>query len=303
MSNLMSGVDQRTKLAGENRLELLVFNLGTDQLFGLNVFKVREIVEKPKITPMPRSAAEFVGMANIRGMIIGVIDLETSIRMNNAVDIPNRLNPELIIITEFNRTTQGFIVSHVEDIINIEWTDVQLPPGGLDCDYITGIVEYDNQLIQILDVEHILAQLNPGDQKPSEHIVSEAEMIKGKRVLVADDSVTARNQVTKVLDHIQLKYVAVNDGQQAYDQLLKSVDDGTPFDLVLSDIEMPEMDGYTLTTKIRENADLQHLPVILHSSLSGGFNESMIKKVKADKLVSKFAPDDLITAIIEILNK
>ncbi|MGC9459875.1 chemotaxis protein, partial [Vibrio genomosp. F10] len=217
-----------------------------------------------------------------------------------------------VVISEFNRTIQGFLVSSVERIINMHWESILPPPDGAGkANYLTAVTNIDNELVEILDVEKILAEIAPVDEKMDESIgaeIAQAETEKEivRRILIADDSTVARKQVERAIVSIGFEAIAVKDGKEAYDKLVEMAAEGSIYDqisLVISDIEMPEMDGYTLTAEIRRNSDLKDLYVILHSSLSGVFNQAMVERVGANAFIAKFNPDELGNAVKTALTK
>jgi len=248
----MDSVNQRTQLVGQNRLELLLFRLDGKQLYGINVFKVREVLQCPKLTIMPKSSPVVCGVANIRGATIPILDLALA---TGSAGLQDRENP-FVIITEYNTKTQGFLVRSVGSIVNMNWEEIHPPPKGTGRDhYLTAVTRVDNQLVEIIDVEKILAEVAPTSESISVGVVDAetAHKAVSLRVLTVDDSSVARKQVTRCLQTVGVEVVALNDGRQALDYLRKLVDDGKKpeeeFLMMISDIEMPEMDGYTLTTR------------------------------------------------------
>jgi len=167
------------------------------------------------------------------------------------------------------------------------------------------VTRVDNQLVEIIDVEKILAEVAPTTETISLGVVDAETQHKAisLRVLTVDDSSVARKQVTRCLQTIGVEVVALNDGRQALDYLRALVDEGKKpeeeFLMMISDIEMPEMDGYTLTSEIRNDPRMQKLHIILHTSLSGVFNQAMVKKVGADDFLAKFRPDDLASRVVD----
>ncbi|MGC9492722.1 MULTISPECIES: chemotaxis protein CheV [Vibrio] len=308
MTGVLDSVNQRTQLVGQNRLELLTFRLMGRQRYGINVFKVKEVLQCPKLTSMPNLNPLVKGVAHIRGQTISVIDLSLAIGGRPTTDIDKCF----VVISEFNRTIQGFLVSSVERIINMHWESILPPPDGAGkANYLTAVTNIDNELVEILDVEKILAEIAPVDEKMDESIgaeIAQAETEKEivRRILIADDSTVARKQVERAIVSIGFEAIAVKDGKEAYDKLVEMAAEGSIYDqisLVISDIEMPEMDGYTLTAEIRRNSDLKDLYVILHSSLSGVFNQAMVERVGANAFIAKFNPDELGNAVKTALTK
>ena len=302
MSGVMDAVNRRTQLVGQNRLELLLFRLGGDQLYGINVFKVREVLQCPKLTLLPKSSAVVCGVANIRGATIPILDLA----MATGLESLKGLSDCFVIITEYNTRTQGFLVRSVERIVNMNWEEILPPPKGTGQDhYLTAVTRIDEQLVEIIDVEKVLAEVSSSSQEVSEGMVDEQTQRKARslRVLTVDDSSVARKQVTRCLQTVGVEVVALNDGRQAFDYLQAMANEGkNPADeflMMISDIEMPEMDGYTLTAEVRNDPRMRNLHIILHTSLSGVFNQAMVKKVGADDFLAKFRPDDLASRVIE----
>lgn len=314
MAGILDSVNQLTELVGQNRLELLLFSLpGRSQRFGINVFKVREVLQCPRLTVMPKIHRFVRGVAHIRGQTISVIDLSMAIG-GRAVD---NLDNSFVIIAEYNRSVQGFLVEGVEKIINMDWSKILPPPQGMGkINYLTAVTQVDEKLVEILDVEKILDEISPVLTDVNEEIVQEVqagieqklqeagqENIK-RKVMVADDSSVARKQVERALKTLGLEAILATNGQEAFDILKEMSKEGSIYDqigLLISDIEMPEMDGYTLTAKLRNEPELNKLKIILHTSLSGVFNQAMVKKVGADNFIAKFNPDDLAKAVKELM--
>ncbi|WP_455203189.1 chemotaxis protein CheV [Kaarinaea lacus] len=303
MAGVLEGVDRRTQLVGENRLELLLFRLEGEQLYGINVFKVQEVIRCPVLTHVPNAHSAVVGIANMRGKTIPVIDLQYALGcppMNAA-----ERNNSFVIIADYNRSIQGFLVGSVDRIINMNWENILAPPKGSgNTTYLTAVTKIDNKLIEIIDVEKVLSDIGGPSEEVSNDLIEETKQKEPKEthILVADDSMVARNQIRKTLDQIGIKSTLARDGKEALDMLLKFAEKDGPIsdhvDLIISDIEMPNMDGYTLTTELRKNEKLKDLYIILHTSLSGVFNEAMVHKVGANRFIPKFNPDDLANAVL-----
>jgi two-component system chemotaxis response regulator CheV len=309
MPSVMDGVNRLTQLAGQNKFELLMFRLGGRQRFGINVFKVREVIKCPPLTRVPHANPVVCGIANMRGQTITVMDLSAAIG-GRSID---RSVETFVVVAEYNRRVLGFLVSSVDRIVNKNWADIKPPPTGIGHgNYLTAVTQVDNELVEIIDVEKVLSEVIGLQTQISQTMAAEvssaaAEPAERPHVFVADDSAMARKQITRVLDQVGVTYEIAENGRQAWDMLLADIaKDSTPIEdriaMVLSDVEMPEMDGYTLTKNIKEHPQLQKLFVCLHTSLSGNFNEAMIKRVGADKLVPKFDPDDLARMVLDHVN-
>ena len=305
MAGILDSVNQRTQLVGQNRLELLLFRLIGTQRFGINVFKVREVMPCPSLTSLPKQDSYVKGVAHIRGQTISIIDLS---KATGGPEIKADSNA-FVIIAEYNRSVQGFLVAGVERIINIQWRDIMPPPEGTGkSSYLTAVTEIDNQMVSILDVEKILNEINPISTDLSDDIVDETvgQSIGDRVIMIADDSAVARNQIKRALEPLGLQMVLAKNGQDALDQLTAIAQECNSIEekvaLLISDIEMPEMDGYTLTAEIKGNESMRNMPVILHTSLSGVFNNAMVEKVGAEDFIPKFHPDELATAVKKWLN-
>ncbi len=294
MAGILDGVDQRTQLAGRNRLELLLFRLHGRQKFGINVFKVKEVIQCPSLTQMPGANPVVRGIANMRGKTISVMDLSMAIggpKLDNAAG-------RFVIITEYNRQTQGFMVGGVDHIVNMNWEDILPPPkGAAGGSFLTAVTQIENELVEILDVEKVMKDVMGCSEIVDEGIIDSGFDASKQHVLVVDDSVVARGQVKRVLEQLGVECTLCNDGQEALKQLRDWVNEGRDLynwlALVISDIEMPQMDGYSLTTAIRQDPNLEKLHIFLHSSLSGGFNESMVEKVGANRFLPKYEANEL----------
>ena len=314
MSELMKNIDARTKLAGTNKLELLLFSLGTDsrtgrkETFGINVFKVREVMRTPPITAAPEMPDAVKGMVSLRGILVPVVDLSQYAHVDS--DQPR----EIMIVTEYNGRTQGFLVEAVDTILRLDWAQMKVPPdmltarmGGL----VTAITELpDGRLVMLLDVERVLSETTHFDD---DLIYREIKPIERSdaTVLFADDSSVARKQVQTTLERMGVNFVAAINGRQAWEELQKlaryAESQGRPVceivSLVLTDIEMPEIDGYMLTKLIKSDPRFAGIPVLMHSSLSGMSNHQLGKSVGVDEYVSKFEPQQLAASIARLLTQ
>lgn len=306
MSSIIDGVDQRTNLAGNNRLELLLFRLGGSQLYGINVFKVREAIPCPALTKMPGVHPVIKGMASIRGQTVSIVDLSQSIGRRGI----SQTEGQFVILTEYNRSVQGFLVSAVDRIINISWSEVLPPPAASGANnYMTAITKVDDQIVQIVDVEQVLAEVMGINTAVSDEIADTASAVNSearKHILVVDDSSVARNQIKRTLDQIGVETTIAKNGREALDILKNWVNDGIDIgqylSLLISDIEMPEMDGYTLTSEIRKDPSLKDLQILLHTSMSGTFNQALVQKVGADRFLPKFSPDELAAEVQSLIS-
>jgi len=306
-ASLLASVDGRTMLAGSNKMEILLFSLGTRETFGINVFKVREVSQTPSITRSPNMPFGVEGVLSLRGNIIPIISLAKFI---GAEDQGKRY--ETMIVTEFNKSSQAFLVESVDRIIRVDWDKVRAPEnmaGGANQTLITAVTELENgKLVSILDVEQILSSVVGETHVPD---IPTASLEADQYVYFVDDSVVARKEITMVLDKMGVKYQQANNGREAWDrlQMLSSRhrDDSRQLSdtlkLILVDAEMPEMDGYVLTRLIKSEPAFRGIPVVMHSSLSSNANRAMGASVGVDAYVAKFDPAVLAETLIPFLQR
>lgn len=304
MDNLLNTVDQRTNLVGENRLELLLFHLTGRQLFALNVFKIKEVVKLSKLSKLPNSHPYIDGVINIRGESIPVINLKAAISLQPLIAD----NDSNLIITEYNRSVQAFLVGKVEHIVNMNWEEIMEPPTSVGRQHyltaITKLIQDDQEsLVEIIDVEKVLAEIIEYKIDISEGLVDEkikSEFV-GQKILHADDSPTARTQVTNTLEQLGIEMISVKNGQEALSILQGWAEQGKDVKdeilMLITDAEMPVMDGYKLTNEIRNDPRISDLFIVLNTSLSGEFNKAMVEKVGCDEFLSKFQPDILVEVV------
>jgi two-component system chemotaxis response regulator CheV len=287
---LMEHIDARTNLAGTNKMEILLFSLGSNEKFGINVFKVKEVCQIGKITRTPNMPGGVDGIVSLRGHVMPVLNLANFMGMNPAT------RHETMLVAEFNRHILGFLVAGVDRIIRVDWDKVH-PTEGMLSDksaLITAITELeDGSLVSILDVEQILADAF------GEAVVGNVERIESEHelcVFFADDSLVARRKIVEVLDKMGVKHVQANNGREAWDRLKAMADAAQnagsnlhdQIQVILTDAEMPEMDGYVLTQNVKGDSRFDNIPVVMHSSLSSDANRAMGKRVGVDYYVSKF---------------
>ena len=315
MNTSMKDIDERTNLAANSMFELLLFRLGEAagserrELFGINVFKVREILVMPEVTVMVNAPPSVMGIANIRGQMIPVINLPQIVGCNPTKGLG------ILLVTEFARTTQAFAVEEVNEIVRLEWKQV-LSAEGHGGGLVTSIARLDGnaentRLAQVLDVEQILRDVFPAQHQgvQEDEVISKLHLPPGTVVLAADDSAVARMMIEQGLKAMGVPYIMTKTGLEAWERLQaiatdaqaegKTVRDKVA--LVLTDLEMPEMDGFTLTRNIKQDARFKSVPVIIHSSLTGTTNESHVKSVGADAYIAKFVAEELANTIRDVL--
>lgn len=313
MSELLKNIDARTKLAGTNKLEILLFTLGADsrtgrkETFGVNVFKVREVMRVPEITRAPDMPSTVEGMVSLRGNLVPVVDLV------KYAGVETETKPEIMIVTEYNGHTQGFLVEAVDTILRLDWSAMRVPPemltaqmGGL----VTAVTELaDGRLVMMMDVEKVLSDTSHYDD---EFMFTNIKplALQDRTVFFADDSSVARNQIERTLDAMNIRHLSANNGRQAWDELKKIAAQADAahvpvsdfIQLILTDVEMPEMDGYVLTKNIKSDPRFAGIPVIMHSSLSSTANQQLGRSVGVDDYVPKFEPQKLSTILTQLLS-
>ena len=318
MSSAQQEIDERTNLAGSNKFELLLFKLGSSagsdrsELFGINVFKIREIVAMPEITVVAGASPHLLGVVNLRGQVISVIDLPAIMGCQPQTGL------NIMLVTEFARTTQAFAVESVEDIVRLDWGQVLSAEASTADGLVTSIARLDgntdrSRLAQVLDVETILRSMTAttGPDVNPETIGPKINLKPGSIVLAADDSIVARALIEQGLEAMGIHYIMTKTGKEAWDHLQAvarvAETEGKPVSdkiaMVLTDLEMPEMDGFTLTRKIKQDTRFCGIPVVIHSSLSGIANEDHVKNVGADAYVAKFVAEELAATMRKVLTQ
>ena len=305
--NLLESVDARTRLAGSNQMEILLFTLGTKEIFGINVFKVREVGRTPHITRTPNMPRGVEGLISLRGNVIPVLSLASFLELDEP---PAELGKSMMV-AEYSKRTLGFLVHEVDRIIRVDWEKVKAPETLLSANQglITAVIELPGgNLVSILDVEQVLSNAF------GEAIIVDipaAQIADEISIFFVDDSVVARKKIAEVLDKLGVKHKHATNGLEAWtrlqaiavhaQQMGRSVRD--EIRLVLVDAEMPEMDGYVLTKNIKGDPRFEGVPVIMHSSLSSEANRAMGKAVGVDAYVAKFDAEILADTLRPVLER
>jgi len=290
--------------AGTNELEILVFNLGTTP-FGVNVAKVREIIQPRKTIAIPYAPDAIEGSFKVRDEILTLVNLGRYFDMEGE-DV--RQGQGMIIIVEFNNMRCGILVDQVNRIHRLRWDQILAPSRYLvDLNVpLTGMVNIDDKTILIPDFETIVGDIL-GVQSVDASGESQASSgsHENARIMLVDDSSFVRSTLVKRLTDTGLANLLVcNDGQHAWEMLeAQRGQEGAPCDLILSDIEMPRMDGLHLTSKIKNDPQFKHIPVVLFSSLITPDNIKKCQAVGADAQVSKPNGEEMIRTILEFLEK
>ena len=308
---MRDAVGRSESSAGASRLELLLFRLGEDaggrrELFGINVFKVREVLEMPALTGTPGAPRHVLGIADLRGQVMPVIDLPAVVGCR-----PQALR--LLIVTEFERSLQGFAVEGVEQIVRLEWSQVVSAQAHAVGGLVGGIARLDPRgaeggaLALVLDLERILGDVLPErvGGGPEQAFAEPLGLPAGSVVLAVDDSFLARGQIEKVMRAMHAPCVLAHTGAEAWERLRAYAQaaqaEGCALRdkvaLVLTDLEMPEMDGFTLVRRIKGDETLRGLPVVIHSSLTGQATEEHARAAGADGYVTKFSASELAAAM------
>jgi two-component system chemotaxis response regulator CheV len=280
---------------------LLLFQLNNTQLFGLNVLKIKEIVTFSSVNQLPDSHPALAGVAELRGVTLPVIDLGVAMGLS-AIDTSSEHLPS-IVVTECNGKNQGFLVRKVANIIPINWNDIgAIPKASGDNHYATGVISINEKLVTLIDVERIIHETTDTEDDSSSELLTKTQLsyIKGKKLLVVDDSLIARKKIASTLDDLGLMYQLVDSAIGALSELNET---STPFDMIISDIEMPKMNGYEFSRKVRDLPSHANTYTLLHTSLSVNSQNKDFQESKADALLTKFVPQALADNIYQGLSK
>jgi two-component system chemotaxis response regulator CheV len=302
---LMNMIDEKARLAGSNKMELLLFSLGGKETFGINVFKVREVTETMSITKTPNMPSGVEGIISLRGSILPVLDLASCLGMPISEVTKTKL-----IITEFSNHIQGFLVHDVDRIVRVDWDHVKSPQSlsSQSNNKITALTELpDGKLVSIIDVEQIISDVNGDEPLPQFEPIQDS---RARSIFYVDDSPVARKRIAEVLDKLRISNQSANNGREGWEKLkalaakaeLDKVNLSDTLGLILADAEMPEMDGYVLTKHIKDDPRFKGIPVVMHSSLSSVANKKLGQQVGVDHYVAKFHPEELANVIVSILS-
>ena len=284
--------------SGTNEFELIEFIL-RKRSYGINVAKIREVIEKPdEIYPVPKTHPCMQGVTNIRDEIISIINLKNFLNMEKEDDTAK----EKVIITEFNNLKMGFIVDSVTRIYRLSWENVTAPDlsvsGGNA--YITSIVKLDKKIILMLDFEKIVMEINQFNDLKEAPNIKRDESRSNYHIVIAEDSTTIRNMMKKNLSEAGYRLTDFSNGKEAYDYVIENKD---KIDLLITDIEMPQMDGYSLTKQIKSNRMYSHIPVVIFSSLISPDIRKKGDAVGADAQITKPELAYLLEIVDEIISK
>jgi two-component system chemotaxis response regulator CheV len=288
--------------SGTNELEIVEFRIdeldGNGEIvpcyYGVNVAKVREIIRRPKTWKIPNSHPAVEGMMQLRDAVLAVINLSHVLGKNN-----DELTPDRVVVLEFNRMNVGVLVHSVSSIYRISWERVEPPVKVINDVNVTGVVKMDDRIILILDFEKIVAEICGQEilyQISGEQMTEELALDRSKRrILVADDSRFIRNNICSSLRAAGYRVEEAENGSDAWDMITGMLErcrrEGVPysreFDMLITDIEMPKMDGLHLTSLVRKEEALRGLPVLIFSSLASEDNKRKWRDLGANDIVTK----------------
>lgn len=289
--------------ASKQLQKLLLFQLAGSRLFGLATLKIREIMPVPHLTNLPNSHSTVIGTATFRGAAVPIIDMAAAVGYR-PLTLEERAQAS-IIVTDVHRKEIGFLVRSVQRIVETDWKEVTAPPAALGKKaFITGLVNIEDKLVQLLDLELLLAHVYPESLTSQDVLLNdmEVETLRGMSILLVDDSIVARRQLCDVLDRKSISYQVTHDGTDALARILHDHEAGQPVDILVSDIEMPGLDGYELAFEVRNHPHLQQPWIILHSSLSSEMSLSYAEQVGANRALTKFDAHELLHTMLAAAN-
>jgi two-component system chemotaxis response regulator CheV len=287
---------------------MLLFKLSVQQQsFAIGTLKVREIVPYMQTTQIPHSHQHVIGTVTIRNLTVPLIDMAAAIGFR---PIPKEEYDQCyLIVTDCLRTVVAFMVRTIEKIIDCDWHSIEpSPPTAGRNAFVTGITRYDDTIVQMLDVELLLSKIYPQDASARIPILTdvEREQLKPLNILLVDDSFVARKQLSDALDGINISYTVCKNGMDALESMRNFASEGKPVDLLVSDIEMPGLDGYELVFEVQNDERLRGAYRILHTSLSSQMSSGKAQQVGAHEALTKFDATELIRAMLrgaEMLEK
>ncbi|MBV7299398.1 chemotaxis protein CheV [Enterovibrio paralichthyis] len=297
--------------SGTNELEIIEFRLekmlpdGTKKVcyYGINVAKVREVIRVPETTDYPNAQPNVLGVFSLRGKLIPLVDLAGWL----GVPTKDSIDSKVVIVTDFNRMSNGFLVDSVSRIHRISWEEVESPSQFLeasDQDCVVAVVRQESNLIMILDFEKIIADINPElsmekyDVTKDKRVVIDDAMVakrEAKTVLVVDDSAFIRRLIENTLRSAGYNVITAKDGQEGLDNMMEFVklcnEENLPIsefvDGVVSDVEMPKMDGMHLVKRLREIEEFKTIPIVMFSSLMSDDNRRKAMDLGANDTITK----------------
>ena len=283
--------------ARADSLSLLLFTLRSGKLMAINLLKVSEIIPCPPLTKLPESHPHVKGVATLRGNSLSVIDLSRAIGERPLEDPQGGC----LIVTDISRSKQGLHVQAVSKIVHCLSTDIKPPPYGSGSkSFITGVTRVDNTLVQVLDIEKVIHGIAPPAHEvlTSELSADDASLLAATNILVVDDSQVALQQSVHTLRSLGIECHTARSAKDAINTLLELQGTEQEINVVVSDIEMSEMDGYAFTRTLRDTPDFKHLYVLLHTSLDSAMNSEKARLAGANAVLTKFSSPDLTDCLI-----
>lgn len=290
--------------SGTNELEILEFNVGKNY-YGINVAKIREIISYQTPTPIPNSDPRIEGIFMPRDEIISIIDLAEVMHLEK----PDKVTNDMYIVTNFNQLNTAFHVNGVVGIHRVSWSEIVKPDSTINTGgegMATGIIRIDGKLIIILDFEKIVSEINPETGLK----VSDVEHMRNRTrnespILIAEDSALLSKMIVNCLEQAGYSNLTTTDnGKECWDKLQSYLETGNVDDKVaciITDIEMPQMDGHRLTKLVKEDERLQHIPLIIFSSLVNAEMRRKGEQLGADAQLSKPEIGQLVSAIDKLV--
>ena len=304
---------------GTNQMELVDFRMYElredgkiyEGIYGINIAKVKEIIKYPNLIKIPSKDSLIEGIYNLRGEVIPIVSLAKWLGINEPPDIKTKK----VIITIFNNITVGFIVHDAKRIRRVSWRFVKPPSEVLMHQYgnkIVGTINLDEEHVMIiLDFESICEELGIFSEEDIKRIRDVAvqgakEKPKKAKILIADDSATARKIIKAAVEPVAEKIIEAKDGQEAWDILNKLYEESggdisNVLDIIITDVEMPNMDGYRFTKLVKEDERFRKIPVIMNTSLSGNANLQKAKEVGVDDFCTKFVAEEFTQSVLKHL--
>ena len=292
---------QRSNLSSSNQMEMLTFRLTDGQLYGINVFKIIQVLECPQyINKIPKTHPSIKGIVSFREQGINVIDVSEAIGMES-VDYQNELS--YLVVCEYNKQLNAFLIKMPETLLTRGWDQIS-KPEGFNAPSVVAIAYADNdEMILILDIETVLADVVGMDTELDQEIIAKAEInCRGKKIMLVDDSASAMMLMRETMKQLGVIATEFDSAVKALSYLEENVrSDSVPeFDLIISDIEMPGMDGFTFTRQLRTMSELSNTPIALHSSMSNPTNRTKAEEAGANEFIPKFNPNELSNLVVRL---
>ncbi|MCU7837456.1 MAG: chemotaxis protein [gamma proteobacterium symbiont of Taylorina sp.] len=292
-----------------NRLELLLFYLGGRRRFGINVLKIKEAIPCPPLHQLPSTNPKILGVTKLRGETLPIIDLAKAVSSTQRILSEDQIAQGAVLTTEISRSHQGFWISAIDKIMLCNWKDILPPAKGSGIgNYTTGVTLIEDELVQLIDIEKVIGEVLGVELPHTDKLNiprSKLDSIIGKLVMVVDDSSMAMKQTILSLEKLGLQHLSAKDGKEAL-KILNDYQNGDPHTMepiamIISDIEMPEMDGYGFVSKLRQLEKFKDIHILMHTSLNGSMNMQKAIACGANDILTKFVPDELIGKVIEHL--